>query len=124
MADLPHKVANYCTSFEALVSTSSTELSHQVSERVAVLIGKDSAEAEKIYRDLKRAYDTRSKLVHGDQLTATNDRYLIEAQNCDKYLRRVLNTVLFETDVSMALAQDQQKVAEFFYGRLFRGVSR
>ena len=33
MGDLPHKVANYCTSFEALVSTSSTELAHQVSRK-------------------------------------------------------------------------------------------
>ena len=123
MADLPHKVTNYCTSFEALVSTSSTELAHQVSERVAVLISKDSAEAKEIYRNLKRAYDTRSKLVHGGQLTATNDRYLTESQNCDQYLRRALKTVLFEEDVRMALAQDSEKVNEFFFDRLFRGVN-
>ena len=90
MGDLPHKVANYCTSFEALVSTSSTELAHQVSERVAVLIGNDSTDALEVYRNLKRAYSTRSKLVHGDHLTAATGQLLNESVNCDGYLRRLI----------------------------------
>ena len=94
MGDLPHKVANYCTSFEALVSTSSAELAHQVSERVAILIGNDSNDSLEIYSNLKRAYTTRSKLVHGDRLTATRDQFLKESLNCDGYLRRLILLLL------------------------------
>lgn len=119
MMNLPQKVTNYCTSFEALVSTSSTELAHQVSERVSILIGEDSSEAIDIYRNLKKAYSTRSKLVHGDQLTAGNDQYLIEAQNCDQYLRRLLRLVLTKDDVAGALEENQEKVNDFFLVRLF-----
>lgn len=119
MEDLPHKVANYCTSFEALVSTNSTELAHQVSERVAVLIGDDSSEALDIYRNLKKAYGTRSKLVHGDQLAAAKDQYLSEANNCDEYLRRLLRVVLTKENVARALEEKQEKVNEFFLNRLF-----
>ena len=66
---LPEKIAYYCTCFESLVSTSPTEIGHQVAERVAALIGDDASHSVEIYRDLKRAYATRSKLVHGGKLT-------------------------------------------------------
>lgn len=121
MGDLPHKVANYCTSFEALVSTSSTELAHQVSERVAVLIGNDSTDALEVYRNLKRAYSTRSKLVHGDHLTAATGQLLNESVNCDGYLRRLILLLLTHEGVAHALEQRQQKVNEFFLNRLFAG---
>ena len=119
MEDLPHKVTNYCTSFEALVSTSSTELAHQVSERVAILIRKDASEALEIYLNLKKAYGTRSKLVHGDQLTAAKGQYLIESKNCDHYLRRLLHVVMTEESVGNAIAQNPEKVNQFFLDKLF-----
>jgi hypothetical protein len=119
MGDLAHKVANYCTSLEALVSTSSTELAHQVSERVAILIAKDSNDALEIYRNLKRAYTTRSKLVHGDSLTADNDQFLKESLNCDGYLRRLILLLLTQGGVAHALEQSREKVNEFFLSRLF-----
>ena len=121
MNDFPHKVANYCTSFEALVSTSSTELAHQVSERVAVLIGRDSNEALDIYRNLKRAYGTRSKLVHGDQLSRDWTTYLRESNSCDIYLRRLLHLLLSQHDVLEDLDQPADKVNEFFLRRLLDG---
>ena len=119
MADLPHKVTYYCTSFEALVSTHSSELAHQVSERVAVLISEDPSEALEIYRNLKKAYGTRSKLIHGDQLTSAEDQYLTEAKNCDRYLRRLLRAMLTKEGVAKALEQKPKKVDQFFLGKLF-----
>ena len=119
MEDFPEKVTSYCTSFEALVSTNSTELAHQVSERVAVLIGEDPSEALEIYRNLKKAYGTRSKLVHGDQLTAEKDQYLTQSLNCDKYLRRLLHVVMTNDGVGKAIAQNPEKVDQFFLGKLF-----
>ena len=119
MGDLAHKVANYCTSFEALVSTSSTELAHQVAERVAILIGNDSNDALEIYSALKRAYSTRSKLVHGDHLTAGQDQFLTQSLNCDGYLRRLIWLLLNKESVAHALEQSPEKVNEFFLSRLF-----
>ena len=116
------KVAYYCTSFEALVSTSTSELAHQVAERVATLIGGAPREAVEIYRDLKRAYDTRSKLVHGGQLNAQEDRYLTDSTNCDNYLRRLFHILIANNDLRRAIEGKQDEVNRFFLDRIFGGV--
>ena len=85
-----------------------------MSERVAVLIGNDSTDALEVYRNLKRAYSTRSKLVHGDQLTAATGQFLNESVNCDGYLRRLILLLLTQEGVAHALEQRQEKVNEFF----------
>ena len=119
MRDLTHKIANYCTAFETIVSTSSTELAHQVSERVAILIGRDSSEASEIYRNLKKAYGTRSKLVHGDRLTSSSDQYRTESDHCDQYLRRLIHAILTREGVAKGLEQKPEQVNQFFLRRLF-----
>ena len=117
--DLPGKIAYYCTCFEALVSTNPIELAHQVAERVAVLIGRDSQDSLEVYRNLKRAYSTRSKLVHGDNLTATNERYGRESLLCDDYLRRLLTLVVSDAEVNQGIEQTSQNVDGFFLEKLF-----
>ena len=119
MGFLPEKIAYYCTCFETLVSTSATELTHQVSERVAILIAKKPSESVKIYRNIKRAYDTRSKFVHGGQLNAEETRYTTDSQNCDSYLRRLFHTLINNPDIRNAIGQNPEKVNQFFLGRLF-----
>ena len=119
MGDPTQKIANYCTAFEAIVSTSSTELAHQVSERVAILIGKDSSEASDIYRSLKKAYGTRSRLVHGDRLRSSSDQYRTESENCDRYLRRLIQVILTRESVAKALEQKPEQVNQFFLSLLF-----
>ena len=119
--DLPVKIANYCTIFETLVSTSATELAHQVAERVAILIGIDSDETLEIYRSLKRAYSTRSKLVHGDDLRVDNQRYINESILCDGYLRRLLHLVISNPDVHEGIDGKSEEVERFFLAKLFGG---
>ena len=116
---LPEKVSYFCTSFESLVSTSASELAHQVAERVAVLIGNNSIEALEIYRNLKRAYDTRSKLVHGGKLTRQYDRYREDSTNCDSYLRRLFRVLISDSDLREAIEQEEEEVNEIFLNRLF-----
>ena len=117
-SNLPEKVAYFCTCFESLVSTSPSELAHQVAERVASLIGKTPAEALDVYRDLKRAYDTRSKLVHGGQLTGQDDRYRTDSTNCDSYARRLLQVLILNSEMKAAIDQEEGSVNEFFLNRL------
>jgi hypothetical protein len=50
---------------EALVSTPDQEISHQISERVARLLGRTERERIDLYRETKRLYGTRSRIVHG-----------------------------------------------------------
>ena len=116
---LPEKVAFYCTCFESLVSTSPTELAHQVAERVAILIGNDASESLVVYRSLKRAYRTRTKLVHGGKLTDGHQRYLTDSTKCDEYLRKLLHVLIDDQSLRSALEQDPEDVDRFFLEKIF-----
>ena len=117
-SNLPEKVAYFCTCFESLVSTSPSELAHQVAERVASLIGETPTDAIDIYRNIKRAYDTRSKLVHGGQLTGQDDRYRTDSTNCDRYARRLIQVLISNGEIKAAIDQAEDSVNEFFLNRL------
>ena len=116
---LPEKVAYYCTCFESLVSTNPYELSHQVAERVAALIGEDASHSVEVYRNLKKSYDTRSKLVHGGKLTDKGDRYLTDSINCDIYLRKLIHFLIADQSARVAIEQVPQKVDQFFLEKIF-----
>jgi len=53
------------TAMEALLTTQSTEITHNLAERVAVLLGNTCELRLAKYRQVKKLYDTRSKIVHG-----------------------------------------------------------
>jgi hypothetical protein len=79
--DVGLKVSQYVTALEALVSSSSMEVTHQVSERVACLVESPSSGRINQYKNMKQAYNFRSKVVHGsvlkenmfDQLRGSSD---------------------------------------------------
>jgi hypothetical protein len=64
--DLGVKVVHYTTCLESVLSSGSGEISHKVAERLAFLFGKDTEDRIEVYNQMMRAYDVRSKIVHGD----------------------------------------------------------
>ncbi len=64
-ADLGLKMTSYCSALETLFSNDSTELSHKLAERVAHFLSKDKGERIALFRMIKKAYEVRSKVVHG-----------------------------------------------------------
>ena len=108
------KVLMYITAMEALVSTSTTELSHQVAERVAVLLGEDATERINIYEEIKKGYVVRSKAAHGEPLKGTEQDVKALLVSLDGYLRR-----LMKLDSPYDL--EQGKINEFFIEKLMRG---
>jgi hypothetical protein len=60
---------------EALLGPKSvTEITHQVPRNAAVLLGADACESERIFRDMKKLYSMRSKVVHGEAPTKPKDQ--------------------------------------------------
>lgn len=53
---------------EALVGTNDQELSFRLYRRIALLIGENQTECEKIYRIMKENYGFRSAIVHGNSI--------------------------------------------------------
>lgn len=63
---------------ESIYSESSTEIAHKVSFRIASTLASSGAEAEDLFRFLKRTYSLRSMIVHGNSklIDATKVRRL------------------------------------------------
>ena len=111
MSAIPVKILMYVTAMEALVSTTTIELSHQVSERVAVLIENNSEERKAIYTTIKKAYGYRSKAAHGESLKGSEDEYKELLIVIDGYLRRLLK-------IDEPYSFDDNKMNTFFLEKL------
>ncbi len=74
LATVRHDVADafidLLIAVEALVSddTEKSELNYRVAQRMALLVGKSPTERREIAKQMKAAYDVRSRLVHGRDL--------------------------------------------------------
>lgn len=110
-AALPIKVLMYITAMEALISTSTSELSHQVAERVAAMLGKDITERILIYNEIKKGYGYRSKTAHGEALKGTEQDAMALLEHLDDYLRQLMT---FDTPYNL----DDEQINEWFLKRL------
>jgi hypothetical protein len=125
------------TILEALLSTGTAEIAHQVSERVAVLIGHSSDERLEVYRAIKKLYDLRSRITHGDlepkkgpmtwnstiisaKMTVVSMPTLTEMA---RYATAVLCAVLESSEMMSAMVKKKdvrkQSLEEFFLTQLF-----
>jgi len=80
---------------EAILNAGAGELRYRVSRNVAVLLGRDHAEAKAICKDVRKLYDKRSKLVHtGDKSVVNQDdlgrlRYYLRETIKEAYATRM-----------------------------------
>ncbi len=86
---IPMKILMYCSAMEALVANTTTELSHRVAERVAILLGTNQEDRYNIYSNVKFGYDTRSKVAHGDSIKKDEAKIRECSIILDEYLRRL-----------------------------------
>jgi len=105
------KVLMYITAMEALVSTSTAELSHQVAERVAILLSADVDERLNIYNEIKKGYGVRSKAAHGEPLKGTEQDVKDLLTRLDDYMRRLMK---FDTPYDL----EQVEINDFFIKKL------
>jgi len=116
---------------EALLTTAQTEVTLQIAERAAVLIGKTRADRYDLYRSVKRLYGIRSKLVHGAGIQKKKAKEphnihpsfstipLEALREIGAIAIRVLRTVLHDdTLYQIAQDKDQQKLDKFYVERL------
>lgn len=90
-----NKIIDFFVAFEALCLPERDELTYRLSNRIAILLGKNDEEAEKIKEFMVKAYRVRSKIVHGHEIKSIT----IEgkniglgdfAQRVEQYLRESL----------------------------------
>jgi len=106
------KISSYMSMLECLFSTGDTEVSHKVSERVALYIGKNSNDRYKIFKTIKHAYTLRSRFVHGD---AVDKKHSLQSQlkeiskEIDGLLRTIFTKVILEDSVMFLLKTQDLK---------------
>ncbi len=94
-SDVPMKIAHWCSGLEALVSSSQTELSHQVAERIASALHTIGNDRLKTFKLVKHAYGIRSKAVHGAAFKAKDIANLRQtAVDLDDVCRRLARLYL------------------------------
>jgi hypothetical protein len=118
--DIALRIQSYIAVFETLLSTSNAELSHQLSERTAILISENSQSRLETYRFMKRAYAIRSKAAHGGHFRQKDFGELVDiSKNLDEILRSCFEYIFGHFDAFHEIASSEEKMNDFFLGRLF-----
>ena len=118
--DLPFRIAMACSALEVLFSTSTVELSHRVSERVAFLLEHEPVKRQARYNTIKRLYAIRSAFLHGDAIAAKDEKELhLRSREADQTLREVAGLLLTPNHFSIAATSGKEMLEQFHSKILF-----
>lgn len=117
--DLGLKIANYCTAFECLFSTATTELTYRLSERIAFFLGKTTEDRKDIFNVIKKAYAFRSSVVHGDVIKKVNELGEV-SEKMDDCLRKTLTKIFEEDDIDEILTKTNNDIDNYFNDLIFK----
>lgn len=106
----PLKMMLYTMALESLLGTSTTELSHRLAERSAIMLGTTKEEKIEIYTTIKKSYDNRSTIAHGD-LLKEDPIFAERVIKIDDYLRKLMS---YEEPFNM----DNSEIDKFFMEKL------
>jgi hypothetical protein len=117
------RIMHGCSALESLLSTSARELSHQLSERVALLVGSTPDHRRQIFSEMKAIYDIRSTVTHGTGLKDGRIKVLPEISvKFDSLLRTVFCSVLENAELQRLFSTGNEKeIDERFVSLLFLG---
>jgi hypothetical protein len=114
----PEKIAFYCSSLEALLSTSQAELSHQVAERTALISTPHANERIDVYRLIKSGYSFRSKYVHGAPVKGDEQSVVSMSEKLDHALRNCMGCAMRNKELIEAI-KNEDALDEYFLRKLF-----
>ncbi|WP_052672218.1 HEPN domain-containing protein [Aliterella atlantica] len=114
--NLAFRITHYCSALETLFTTDSAELAHKLSERVAFFLGAQGHSKEKVFSNIKKAYTVRSKLTHGDTLSAKQIEELpLISRTCDQHLREIINTLFSQEQLLRVFDSHNEGVETYFH---------
>lgn len=95
------KLSNHIMIYECLFSISSSEVSHKVSENIALFMGNNTQERKDVFSLIKKVYNIRSSYVHGAEVKEPNNRKIIKIETLinlsfeiDNLSRNILKKIL------------------------------
>ncbi|MED3090792.1 hypothetical protein [Bacillus toyonensis] len=87
---MPIKIVNYCNALECLFTTGKSEVNHKIAERVAIMLGTSFESKKALFYLVKKAYNIRSDMVHGQAIKATEEDFVTVSQGLDNVLRELI----------------------------------
>ncbi|ARO60161.1 Uncharacterized protein B5E38_2635 [Bacillus cereus] len=118
---LPSRIAMYCTLLETLLSTDNSEVTHKISERLALLLGESYDDRIEIFSFVKKAYSIRSATVHGGKITRTlRDLKKQEeiSNQFDGYLRKLIYVIYSNLELRGIFREDDNAQMNEWFNRL------
>jgi hypothetical protein len=114
--DLGLKIAMYCSLFESLFSTDSTEITHKIAHRIAIFLEAPAAKRCELYAKVKQAYAVRSKVLHGDALAkdGTHGKVIASAVEADDVARRILCKILSSAELLKQFHSKKEALEAYF----------
>jgi len=85
--DIEDRIIDQMIAFESLFLSDNQELTYKLSLRAAFLLGNTAPKRDIIVKDLKKAYNYRSRIVHGDNPPSRDELRLIVPKT-EEYLRQ------------------------------------
>ncbi|MDM5155012.1 HEPN domain-containing protein [Bacillus sp. DX1.1] len=110
---LPMKIVAYCNALECLFTIGTSEVNHKIAERVALMLGTSGESKKEFFKIIKKAYDFRSLLVHGQHLKGEEEKLIEFSRKLDNILRQLL---VAEHDV---FSKNDKEMEEFFTNLIF-----
>lgn len=114
------KIAHCCSALESLFSTDTVELSHRLSERVAVLFAGQGEDPEDVYKFTKDCYAVRSSVTHGSPVSSRLTGRLDELSigMLDR-MRKVVELLLVDKELVAILNGSNEGIETYFRKLLF-----
>lgn len=114
------KVSQMCSALESLFSTDTSELTHRLSERVAMFLGGDGDVMEKNYQAMKKCYAVRSQVTHGSHIKNSVAEGIPEMSfNMMEMLRTIALKIIDSEELSKLFDGENDGIENFFRKLLF-----
>lgn len=113
MAILPMKIVFYINALECLFTIGNQEISHKVSERIAILLGDSPETKRELFDTIKKGYRIRSCLVHGQYIKYSDDNMAEISKSLDNVLRKLFN------DYEDLFKESDEEMENYFINLIF-----
>lgn len=109
-----HKILNYCSAFETILSTDNFEIAHKIAERAA-FFNQTEFEKHETFRLVKKAYNVRSKLTHGASMSQKDIDELPELSvKLDSILRATILKIMDNESLIEIMESKKDRITEYF----------
>lgn len=111
LGDIEERLVDQIIALESLYLGDSQELSYKLALRASYQLGNTRETRNEIFRDLKRAYTYRNRIVHGNT-PPSREQLRQVVPKTEEYLRQSLRTYLFLLSQGNTMRQIQQELLD------------